>query len=472
MKLIVTCAVFVIFFLGHLSEAFAGRRIKPRFLPNMASTSAPVSHILRGSAVATPIRSRTTSFQSLLRSRPALSTSERYAVAPSQAQNTPADEARSLDQVPVLVIDEPIFEAHPTLTDKVIEPGKHYREAALQRTYAILSDEKLLPLREHGMDVASLIVQGNPNVRIIPSLFRTEPRTLYRSIHRAYKKGCRLVNLSASLVAPQADLSKYSKKLIDSLLEDHPEPRVKYMVDFLEDQMDHFYSKEMLSTPFVEEHIAVFAEMLRIGDKEIEPAYSVYGNLNRKSIDFLRSLKREAEFKFQTYSNTRIDNLFKAIENHPDMLFVISAGNDGINVENAKEQYVLQQRGFPNVIVVASVNSENELSRFSNYGKTNVHLAAIGEAIPTVSISGKTKNLRGTSFAAPQVVNVISKMKAINPQLSPEEIIHILQSTVTKTSELEANLKWGGILNEEAALEWVSLPTTNKKVWLDSFPVL
>jgi hypothetical protein len=56
-------------------------------------------------------------------------------------------------------------------------------------------------------------------------------------------------------------------------------------------------------------------------------------------------------------------------------------------------------------------------------------------------------------MATPYVTNIAAKIKAINPSLSPTEIINIMGRSVTKTQELKDKTRFGGVVNERGALE-------------------
>ena len=143
--------------------------------------------------------------------------------------------------------------------------------------------------------------------------------------------------------------------------------------------------------------------------------------------------------------------LDRAMEDHPDMLFVVSAGNDGQNID-VWPRYPASLDHF-NMLVVAATNENGELADFSNYGKSSVDVAAPGEDILSTEPEGSTGEKSGTSMAAPYVTRVAAKIKAINPRLTPRQIIAIIRNSVEKTPELQMKLKYGGIVNENRALE-------------------
>ena len=145
------------------------------------------------------------------------------------------------------------------------------------------------------------------------------------------------------------------------------------------------------------------------------------------------------------------ENLSRAIEDHPDMLFVVSAGNDGRNIDILPRYPSSFEH--PNMLVVAAIDENGELADFSNHGKSSVDIAAPGEDILSTEPEGSTGEKSGTSMAAPYVTRVSAKVKAINPRLTPRQIIAIIRDSVEKIPELQMELKYGGIVNEDRALE-------------------
>jgi len=74
------------------------------------------------------------------------------------------------------------------------------------------------------------------------------------------------------------------------------------------------------------------------------------------------------------------DLLDAAMAAHPDTLFVVAAGNDGVNDDTTPHypcNYGAAPDNLPNVICVAATDSSDTLASFSNYG-ASVDLAAPG----------------------------------------------------------------------------------------------
>ena len=143
--------------------------------------------------------------------------------------------------------------------------------------------------------------------------------------------------------------------------------------------------------------------------------------------------------------------LSQAMHDHPDMLFITSAGNEG-ELLNISPHYPAAF-DHPNMLVVASVDKNNNLSDFSNYSRTMVDIAAPGEYIESLEPENNRGRKTGTSMTAPYVTRVAAKIKFINPNLTPVQIISIIGDSVTPVDSLRFKVKFGGIVNEKKALE-------------------
>jgi subtilisin family serine protease len=93
------------------------------------------------------------------------------------------------------------------------------------------------------------------------------------------------------------------------------------------------------------------------------------------------------------------------------IVFVASAGNDG-------KMEMVYPAGLTSVMGVASTNSQDQRSSFSNYGDQIVWVAAPGEAIVTTYPFGTYAAAWGTSFSAPLVSGGIDLMESAKPGLT------------------------------------------------------
>jgi subtilisin family serine protease len=140
----------------------------------------------------------------------------------------------------------------------------------------------------------------------------------------------------------------------------------------------------------------------------------------------------------------------KMARDHPDVLFVCSAGNDG-EVVDGDRRYP-SGLNLPNMITVGNVMNDGsraagqrdadglETSK-CNMASANfeVTLAAPGEqAVKGFDNQGNLKNdLGGTSMATPQVAAAAALIRALNPKLNAGEIKEILAETARTSLDID-----------------------------------
>jgi hypothetical protein len=131
------------------------------------------------------------------------------------------------------------------------------------------------------------------------------------------------------------------------------------------------------------------------------------------------------------------------------MLAVVAAGNDSTDIDaaGATERYCPAYFNSTNLLVVASVNPERNLSNFSNFGKTSVDVAAPGDLVFSTLQNNKWGFLSGTSMATP-VVSASAAMIGLKRCTNPFDFNNIrnaLQNTVTVSGGLSGINKTGFI---------------------------
>jgi thermitase len=139
----------------------------------------------------------------------------------------------------------------------------------------------------------------------------------------------------------------------------------------------------------------------------------------------------------------------QAIDEHPDTLFVVAAGNSGTNNDNSP----VYPCSFtsPNVICVGAHHALNGRASFSNYGATAVDVFAPGQDIYSTSNTGGYKYMSGTSMAAPHVAGLAALLLARNPSLSTAQVKAAITSTVITRPSTYVSTS-GGRVNAEAAV--------------------
>ena len=124
--------------------------------------------------------------------------------------------------------------------------------------------------------------------------------------------------------------------------------------------------------------------------------------------------------------------LTDAIASAPGILFVTAAGNSNENasfVEDIPAGIVL-----PNLLTVGAVDKAGDETSFTSYGPT-VKVDANGYQVESWFPGGEKVALSGTSMASPEVANLAGKILAVNPGLTPPQVIQIIVRTAEKTPD-------------------------------------
>lgn len=89
---------------------------------------------------------------------------------------------------------------------------------------------------------------------------------------------------------------------------------------------------------------------------------------------------------------------FLAIRDNPNTLFVVSAGNDGKDLDISGNEYYPASYYLPNESIIGNISNSYQRSSTSNYG-TKVSMVEIGENVIVPSINGGYTTMSGTSIS-------------------------------------------------------------------------
>lgn len=121
-----------------------------------------------------------------------------------------------------------------------------------------------------------------------------------------------------------------------------------------------------------------------------------------------------------------------------DVLIVHAAGNDGYNIDEAKNiNYPNDSKDnvkefADNLITIGAINKsygETVVAPFSNFGKINVDVFAPGEEIYATVPNNKYKYLQGTSMASPNAAGVAALIRSYYPKLKAAQVKKILMDS-------------------------------------------
>ena len=99
---------------------------------------------------------------------------------------------------------------------------------------------------------------------------------------------------------------------------------------------------------------------------------------------------------------------------HPQMLFVVSAGNDGADIDEAP----VYPASLPldNLLVVTSADDSGLPAHGSNWGSETVDLAAPAEQVLATGFNGRVRKVSGSSYAAARVSAFAACLLAAHPE--------------------------------------------------------
>ena len=123
----------------------------------------------------------------------------------------------------------------------------------------------------------------------------------------------------------------------------------------------------------------------------------------------------------------------KMAKDHPGVVFVCSAGNEGKAITQSTYFPAGAASGLPNVITVGNVNNAGQRVASSNTAgpEGEITLGAPGEqAIQGIDAKGDSiKSGGGTSAAAPQVTAAAALLLSLDPKLTAEQVKQILTAS-------------------------------------------
>jgi subtilisin family serine protease len=134
-----------------------------------------------------------------------------------------------------------------------------------------------------------------------------------------------------------------------------------------------------------------------------------------------------------------------------NILLVCAAGNSRADNDLTPFYPASYSLECPNVITVGSMTDASDLSYFTNYGATSVHIFAPGSAILSTIYNGDITpgyiSLNGTSMAAPQVTGAVALYAALNPNASYSQIKQAILSSAIPLASMQGKCTTGGYLN-------------------------
>jgi subtilisin family serine protease len=121
-----------------------------------------------------------------------------------------------------------------------------------------------------------------------------------------------------------------------------------------------------------------------------------------------------------------------AIKSAPETLFITAAGNSDSNPGFMED--VPASLRLPNLITVGAVNQAGDETSFTSSGDMVV-VHADGYHVESFVPGGTRLKLSGTSMASPNVVNLAAKLFALDPSLTPQQVIVLIRRGATASED-------------------------------------
>lgn len=244
----------------------------------------------------------------------------------------------------------------------------------------------------HGTHVAGIMVQGLPQARL--AIFRSAWAGEARLYHQRGPTDEELADERANVEAIAAFINRHEIKVVNASLgfsEDYVANQLRY-------ESDRYPSDEAVRA-------------------------------------------RAAEVQAHRAASWR--SVFEAC---PNTLFVVAAGNSNQDVVEYGE--VPASFDNANLLVVGAVDRWGNWATFTNSNPQRVRVFDFGVEVPSLVPDGETVPLSGTSMASPNVANLAGKILAVNPRLTPQQVIEV----ISENGDPIAEPFNGVIANEEKAL--------------------
>ena len=112
-----------------------------------------------------------------------------------------------------------------------------------------------------------------------------------------------------------------------------------------------------------------------------------------------------------------------ALASAPDILFVCGAGNSG--EDSSRDRFVPSSLTLPNLITIGGVDESGGMAAFTSFGD-HVRLYANGVRVESFVPGGDRVPHSGTSMSSPQVANLAAKLLALDPSLTPNQLVELM----------------------------------------------
>ncbi|MEM8647684.1 MAG: S8 family serine peptidase, partial [Pseudomonadota bacterium] len=135
-----------------------------------------------------------------------------------------------------------------------------------------------------------------------------------------------------------------------------------------------------------------------------------------------------------------------AAARHAEMLFIVSAGNNGRNIDEAPIYPAVFD--LENLLVVTSSTISGRLAPGSNWGPNGVDLMVPAERVEVTDHRGARGFASGSSYAVPRVAALAARLLAKNPGWTGAQVKAAIKDLAAPSFERSGpKVRWGWIPN-------------------------
>ena len=131
---------------------------------------------------------------------------------------------------------------------------------------------------------------------------------------------------------------------------------------------------------------------------------------------------------------------YESAKRYNDILFVVSAGNGGFNIDT--NPVFPASFDLENIVVVTSSDLFGRLPRHSNYGMQSVDIMVSAEQVEVFDHRGAYSSTGGSSYAAPMVATLATRFLAKNKSATTRDIVSFLESRAIKKGKNLVKFGW------------------------------
>ena len=137
-----------------------------------------------------------------------------------------------------------------------------------------------------------------------------------------------------------------------------------------------------------------------------------------------------------------------AARDHPEMLFVVSAGNEGLDIDETPVYPA--SLTLDNLLAVTSADDSGRPARGSNRGRESVDVAVPAERVPVTGFDGRLRRASGSSYAAARVSALAACLLAAHPEWSAAALKSAILARAGKAALPAPDYTGAGLIRDPA----------------------